>query len=41
MNYKQNNWVDFLLIAELETNSDQNNSNGIVLFLATKKYYRC
>ena len=38
VNYNQDNWVDFLPIAEFEANSDRNASSGIPLFLATKGY---
>lgn len=38
VNYNQDNWVDFLSIAEFEANSDKNSSSGIAPFLATKGY---
>lgn len=39
VNYKQDNWADLFFIAEFEANSNQNNSKGILLFFATKRYY--
>ena len=38
VNYDQDNWVDFLPIAEFEANSDRNDSSGLAPFLATKGY---
>ena len=38
VNYNQDNWVDFLPMAEFEANSDKNMSSGIAPFLATKGY---
>ena len=38
VNYNQDNWVDFLPMAEFEANSDKNASSGIAPFLATKGY---
>ena len=37
-NYAQNNWYNFLLFVEFETNSISNNSITIVSFLIIKKY---
>ena len=38
VNHNQDNWVDFLPIAEFESNSDINASSGVPPFLATKGY---
>lgn len=38
VNYNQDNWVDWLLIAEFEVNSDKSVFTGIALFLLTKGY---
>ena len=38
VNYSQDNWVDFLPIAEFEANSDKNTSTGLAPFLTTKGY---
>ena len=38
ISYSQDNWVDFLPIAEFEANSDKNASSGIAPFLLTKGY---
>ena len=38
VNYNQDNWVDFLPMAEFEANSDNNASSGVPPFLATKGY---
>lgn len=38
VSYDQDNWVDFLPIAEFEANSDRNESTGVSPFLATKGY---
>ena len=38
VNYGQDDWVDFLAIAEFEANSDVNSSTGISPFMATKGY---
>ena len=39
VNYNQNDWVDFLAIAEFEANSDTSASTGLSPFLATKGYH--
>lgn len=38
VNYNQDDWVDFLAVAEFEANSDRNASSGISPFMATKGY---
>ena len=38
VNYNQNNWVDWLPLAEFEANSDRNASTGVAPFLLTKGY---
>ena len=38
VNYKQNDWINYLPIAEFETNSVKSASTGIKPFLTTKEY---
>lgn len=38
VSYNQDDWVDFLPLAEFEANSDKNASSGIAPFMATKGY---
>jgi hypothetical protein len=38
VNYEQNDWVDFLPVAEFEANSDKNTLTGMAPFIATKGY---
>lgn len=39
VNYKQDNQVDFLFIAEFEANSNQNNLSNIAQSFVSKRYY--
>lgn len=38
MSYNQEDWVDFLFVAEFEANSSRSASTGVAPFLATKGY---
>ena len=39
VNYKQNDWVDYLFVAEFEVNSAKSATTSMKLFLATKGYF--